>query len=204
MARLVSWIKQNWLALSSIIIAMSAFVLAYMKYKHDTRPALVLRRSKGGFEIENLGQGIAVGVSLSLIERASRPSARLHVEDVLKPGAKSSVAGFDYPEDLLSEMETNHVYSSFDDCVRRSAGERIKPSGGTVGSYVLTRKGKQILILRFRVVDGSKTFVRLFIPATTERGFVEVKPSSRVFRNRLTALLLQALYARNSQFAPPF
>jgi hypothetical protein len=40
---MATWLKQNWLALSSLAISALAFTLAYRKFSHDTRPALILR-----------------------------------------------------------------------------------------------------------------------------------------------------------------
>ncbi|HWQ53406.1 MAG TPA: hypothetical protein VN442_06960 [Bryobacteraceae bacterium] len=204
---LLTWLKQNWSVLGNVgsaVLSISAFVLSYRKYKHDTRPVLVLRRAKGGFAIENFGRGIAAGVSVRLIERTRRPSAALYVEDLLKPDSRCLVSAGGYPEELVAEMERNSAYSSFEDVIRSLHGEQLKPTGEHVASYLLTREGKQIVLLRFRTVDGSRASVRLFSPATHDDGFVELVPYNRILCNRTSAFVLEKRYGTNSILAPAF
>jgi hypothetical protein len=131
---LLAYLKQNWLALSSLVISVAAFILSYRKYKHDTGPVLVVQRGREGLEIENLGRGIAVGISAILLERTKRPSATLFVADVLKPDAKTTLSAGDYPQELLTEMAKAPVFSSFEDVVRLSSGEQIMYKGSQIAT----------------------------------------------------------------------
>ena len=85
-------LKQNWQAIatvSSVVISVLAFALSYKKFRHDTRPALIMRRISQGegqwwdaIEIENVGQSVAVGVSLTLVASAvtSKPANGGHLK----------------------------------------------------------------------------------------------------------------------------
>jgi len=89
-----SWLKQNWLALCSIIISACAFVLSYKRFKRDTRPILILMPGSEGIEIENVGQVVAVNVTLTLVETVKRPSGTLSVLHTLRPSEKSTIGAF--------------------------------------------------------------------------------------------------------------
>jgi len=201
---MLSWLRQNWLALCSLSISVLALTLSYKKFKHDTRPALLLRSGFKGIEVENVGQVVAVGATLSLVERLKRPSGRVHVGDTLRPGEKSTVSAFDWPGALTAELERNTL-SSMEEFVLKSDGQEVRYDGRRVASYLLTREGGQILILRFRAGDGSKTFVRLFsVVRSSQNRFAQLMPSWRLLRNRLGAFALEKWYGKNPQLAPPF
>src|ERR1700687_2826917 len=104
---MVPWLRQNWLALCSLCISILALTLSYNKFKHDTRPALILRRGFEGIEIENVGQAGAIVVTLNLVERIRRRSGKLHVGQILRPGEKSTIGAFDWPKSLTLELERN-------------------------------------------------------------------------------------------------
>jgi hypothetical protein len=199
----MAWVKQNWLALSSFVISVAAFVLSYRKYRHDTRPVLVVRRGQTGIEIENLGRGIAVGVSATLLERSKRPSATLHVQDVIKPDITATLSAGDYPEELRTEMEKAPFFVSYEQGLRLISGDPILYSPSQIATYLLTRDTNAVLLVRFRVLDGSKTLVRIFAPKRTDRDFIELVPWPRVFRNRLSAWVLGKRYAGNAILGPP-
>lgn len=206
---MLSWLQQNWLALCSFWISVLAFTLSYKKFKLDTRPALVLRRGSEGMEIENVGQVVAVGVTLTLIERVKRPSGRLSVADTLRPGEKSTVRAFDWPQALTPELERNTL-SPMEEFVRRADGHNVRPDSRRVASYLLAREGKRVVILRFRAVDGSKTFVRLFQSVKSKQDESTVLTPS-VLRNRVWAAALEKLYGRKAELElelttplPPF
>jgi hypothetical protein len=202
---MISWLQHNWLSLCSFGISVLALTLYYKKFKLDTRPALVLRRGSEGMEIENVGQVVAVGVTLTLVERVKRPSGRLSVADTLRPGEKSTVRAFDWPQALTAELERNTL-SPMEEFVRRADGQKVRPDSRRVAFYLLTREGKRIVILRFRAVDGSKTFVRLFQSVKSREGESTVLPPS-VLRNRVWAAALEKLYGRKAELelevAPP-
>jgi|SRR5882724_9487485 len=196
------WLQQNWLALCSFGISLLAFTLSYKKFKHDTRPALILRCGSE-MEIENVGQVVAVGVTLNLVERVRRPSGILHVGNTLRPGEKSTISAFDWPEALTVELEENTL-SSMEEMVLRMDGQQVRLDVRRVASYLLSREGKRIVILRFRAVDGSKTFVRLFSSVkSSPDGFTELMPCYRFLRNRLWAYALERWYGKNVELAPP-
>ena len=200
---MLTWLQHNWLALCSFSISVLAFTLSYKKFKQDTRPALILRRCSEGMEIENVGQVVAVGVTLNLVERVKRPSAKLRVGDTLRPGEKSVISAFDWPEALTVELERNTL-SSMEEFVRRMDGQEVRHDARRVASYLLAREGRRIEILRFRAVDGSKTFVRLFSSVrSSQDGFTELVPSYRLLRTRLCAFALEKRYAKNAELAPP-
>jgi hypothetical protein len=184
------------MALCSFGISVLAFTLSYKKFKHDTRPALVLRRGSGKMEIENVGQVVAVGVTLTLVERVQRPSARLGVADTLRRGEKSTVCVFDWPEAVIVELNQNTL-EPFSEHVLRMDGQDVRPRGERVASYLLGREGITV-ILRFRAVDGSKTYVRLF---KSKQEFTVWTPS--VVTNRVWAAALEKLYGRNAELGPP-
>jgi hypothetical protein len=196
---MLSWLRQNWLALCSLSISVLALILSYKKFKHDTRPALILRHG----EIENVGQVVAVGVTVNLVERIKRPSGKMYVARILKPGEKSAIGASDWPKALTAELERNP--QSMEEIVLKMDGQEVKYDGKRVASHLLTREGNQIVILRFRAVDRSKTIVRLFSPVrSSEGGFIELMPSYRVLRNRLGAFLIEKWYRKNAELAPPF
>jgi hypothetical protein len=198
-----AWLQQNWLALCSLSISILALTLSYKKFKHDTRPALRLRRGSEGFEVENVGQAAAVDVTLNLVERVKRPSGILHVVDTLRPGEKSTISAFNWPEALTLKLQRN-TFSSMEEIVLRLGGEKIQHDGRTVASYLLTREGKQMVVLRFRAVDGARTFVRMFSPVSDSQDrFTRLMPSNRILRNRLCAFALEKRYAKNPELAPP-
>jgi hypothetical protein len=182
------------------MVSVLALTLSHKKFKHDTRPALVLRRGSEGAEIENVGPVVAVGITLTLLERTKRPSAALGVTDTLRPGDKSPVRAFDWPEAVAVEMNHNTL-EPCPEWVLRMDGHDVHPSGERVASYLLAREGRQILILRFRAVDGSKNLVRLFRSAKIRRDPSTVlRPS--VLRNRVWAAVLEKLYAGNAELRP--
>lgn len=197
---MVLWLQTNWLALSGFMVGVLALTLTYKKFKHDTRPALVLRRGSERLEIENVSRLVAVGITLTLLERTKRPSAALGVTDTLRPGEKSPVRAFDWPEAVAVEMGHNTL-EPFSEWVLKMDGHDVHPTGERVASYLLAREGGQILILRFRGVDGSKTLVRLFRSAKIRRDPSTVlRPS--FLRNRVWAAVLEKLYARNAELRP--
>lgn len=196
---MLSSLRQNWLALSSFCISVLALILSYKKFKHDTRPALDLRYR----EIENVGQVAAVGITLGLVERTKRPSGKLYVARMLRPGEKSTIEASKWPKALTAELQRNP--RSMEEIVLQQDGQEVKYDGKRVASHLLTREGKQIVILRFRAVDGSRTFVRLFSPTRSSEGrFTEMTPSYRLLRNRLGAFLLERWYGKNAGLKPPF
>lgn len=200
---MLPWLQQNWLALCGFGISVLAFTLSYRRFKHDTRPALILRGGSEGTEIENVGQVVAVGVALTLVERVKRPSGKLGVADILRPGEKATVRAFDWPEAVAAELERNTL-SSTEEFVRRMDGQKVRPDGRRVASYLLSREGKRIVILRFRAVDGSKTSVRLFRSVKGKLDeFTTLRPSYRLFRNRIWAAAVEKLYSGNAEIAPP-
>jgi len=69
---MLSWLRQNWLALCSLSISVLAVILSYKKFKHDTRSALILTQG----EIENVGQVVLVDLTLNLVDRIRRPSGK--------------------------------------------------------------------------------------------------------------------------------
>lgn len=192
------------------MISVLAFALSYKKFRHDTRPALIMRRISQGegqwwdaIEIENVGQSLAVGVSLTLVERTKRPSGRLHVGDVLKPGESTAVSAFDWPDALAEELDRNTL-SPMAEFVLKMDGRSVRPDSRRVAAYLLCRDGKQIVVLRFRVLDGAKTVVRLFSPVKSSKGaFTELIPVYRCLRNRPCAAALQRWYGSNAELAPP-
>jgi hypothetical protein len=154
-------------------------------------------------EIENVGQVVAVGVTLNLVERTKRPSAELHVARVLRPREKSAIGASRWPKALTLELERNP--RSMEEIVSKIHGQQVEYDGKRVASYLLTREGNQIVILRFRAVDGSRTSVRLFSPVRRSEGrFTELMPCYRVLRNRLGAFLLEKWYRKNAELAAPF
>jgi hypothetical protein len=200
---MLPWLQQHWMALLSFVISVLAFTLSYKKFKYDTRPALVLRRGSEGTEVENVGQVVAVGVTLTLVEKVKRPSGRLGVVDTLRPGDKSTVRAFDWPESLTTELARNTL-ESMDEFVLGMAGKKVRPDGTKVAAYLLSRAGKRVVILRFRAADGSKTFVRLFQSGREKLGeFTVLTPSHKVLRNRVWAAALQKYYGGNAELAPP-
>jgi hypothetical protein len=195
---MLSWLRQNWLALCSLSISVLAFTLSYRKFRHDTRPALIVRHG----EIENVGRVVAVDVSMNLVERAKRPSGKLSVARILRPGEKSAIGAFDWPKALRVELEKNP--RSMEEIVSKAEGQEVQYSSKRVASHLLTREGTQIVILRFRAVDGSKTFLRLFSPRRSNEGrFTELMPSYRVLRNRFGVFLLEKWFGKNAELAPP-
>ena len=89
--------------------------------------------------------------------------------------------------------------------MRKLDGQEARYDGRRVACHLLTREGGQILILRYRTVDGSKAFVRLFsAPRRNECRFTELRPSHRILLNRLGAFALENWYSKNSELAPPF
>jgi hypothetical protein len=200
---MLPWLKQNWLALCSLVISVLAFVLAYKKFRHDTRPALILRRGSKGMELENIGPVVVYGITLTLIERVRRPSGRLSVVDTLRPGESSPISAFDLPEELTTEFERNTLLS-FEETMLMAEGQRIRPNARNVASYLLSREGRAIIVLRFRARDESKTFVRLFRAVRGKNDEFIVTPSHRTLRNRVMAAALEKLYRGNGQLAPPF
>ena len=100
-------------------------------------------------------------------------------------------------------MATAPVVSSFEDVVRLSSGEQIMYKGSQIASYLLNRAGKPLMVVRFRRVTGSKTFVRIFSPKTADRGSIGLVPWPRIFCSRLSAFILRRRYGRNAILAPP-
>jgi hypothetical protein len=196
---MLSWLRQNWLALCGLSISVLALILSYKRFKHDTRPALIVSHS----EIENVGQVVAVGITLNLVERIKRPSGKLHVARILRPSEKSPIGASDWPKALTEELDRNP--GSMEEIVRKKDGQEVHHYGKRVASYLLRREGNQIAILRFRPVDGSKTVVRLFSAVRNSEGrFKELVPCYRVLRNRLGAFLLEKWYRKNAELAPTF
>jgi hypothetical protein len=192
-----SWLKQNWLALSSFIISAFAFVLSYKKFKHDTRPILIPTPGPEGVEIENVGQVVAVNVTLTLVETVRRPSGILSVDHILRPGEKSAVSAFNWPDALTVELNSK-VLEPMSEFVLRMDGQDVRPNGARVASYLLGREG-MIVILRFRAADGSKTFTRLFLSKRSQT----LVPGCRLLRNRLCTFVIEKWYAKNAELAPP-
>lgn len=174
------------------------------EFSYETRPALIVRRGSNGFEIENVGQTTAVGITLNLVERAARPTGKLHVGGILRPAETSGIFATDWPEELKPELAERPA--SFEERIRRLHGEEVQQyDGERVASHLLTRPGRQILILRFRILDGSKTYVRLFSPARKrEQRPLEVLPTHPLMQNRIFASTIEKWHASKSQFRPPF
>ena len=109
------------------------------------------------------------------------------------------------PKTLFPDASLERHPGSMEEIVRKKDGQEVRYDGKRVAFYLLRREGNQIVILRFRAVDGSKTFVRFFSPVRSGEGrFIELMPLYRVLRNRLGALLLEKWYRKNAELAPPF
>ena len=198
---MIPWLKQNWLALCGLVISAFAFILSYKKFRHDTRPALILRYRPQGqeVEIENVGQAMAVDVKLPLLERLRRPTATLLVYDTLRPNEKKPISASNWPDALEIDVDKNTLLP-LDESVRMIPdGQSVRPKGIRVAYYLMVREGKPIIILRFRAAEGSRTFVRLFSTVKNSG----LMPCYRLLRNSLGAFILEKCYARNAELAPP-
>ncbi len=198
---LTALLKQNWMAPCSLIISALAFVLSYRRFKHDTRPKLILSAVPEGIEIENVGQVVAVNITLTLVERVKRPSGKLSVSHALRPGDKATVGASDWTDALTAELN-RHTLEPMSEFVLRSSGRAVRPAGARVAFYLMARE-KTTAILRFRAADGSKTFVRLISARRNQEGFPEFVPAWRPLGNRLSALMIERWYAKNAEIAPP-
>lgn len=197
------WLQHNWLALCSFVVSASAFAISYKKYKHDTRPRLIIRQGPAGLLVENVGAATAVWVSLRILQRTKRASSRLHVEDVLKVGESSEILAFDYPDDVRVEVLQNTL-GSMEEFVLLQAGQDVQPTGGRVAAYLLTRNYRQIVVLRFGGAAEWKRWVRLFSVRNVVDGRGDLVPSNRLLSNRFCVSMLEKRYAANAQYAPPF
>ena len=127
------WLKQNVVALSSFIVTGCALVLSFKRFKHDTRPKLILTSGSEGIEVENVGQTTAVNITLTLVERVRRPSGKLSVPtDALRPGEKSTIVAFDWPDTL--EVPGNEILD-MSEWVLRMDGRKVPyPREGCIPS----------------------------------------------------------------------
>jgi hypothetical protein len=197
------WLKQNWLALFSFVISVFAAVLSYKKFAHDTRPMLILRSASEGNEIENVGQAVAVNIRLALVERAKRSSGVLSVPHTLRPGERSTIGAFDWPEALTVGLNQGTL-EPMSEWVLRMDGRTVHPTGARVARYLMARE-RIVVILRYRAGDRSKTYVRLFRPARKNpRQFPELVPVFSLLRSRLFAVVIEKLYGKNAELARPF
>lgn len=196
-----SFVKQNWLALCSLAMSLAAVSLSYVKLRRETRPLLHVRMIAGRAEIENLGPVTAVNISLRLIERVRRPSGKLSVTEILRPGEKAAVSAYDYPE-AVKEGFTQNCGLSFEAVISELAGEDVKIPSDRIASYLLSREGNPTLIIRYREVDGFKRIVRVLSPFKRENRFTQLKPSWKLFAS-VYARFLERRYGGNSEFAMP-
>lgn len=204
-SEIFSWLKQNWQTLSSLVsplIAVLAFALSYKRFKRDTRPALIWGHGSEGTEIENVGPVAAVDITLTLFERTKRSSGRLRVGDTLRPGEKSTIRALDWPEALTVEMR-QHVLEPMDHFVLRMARKEVRQDANRVASHLLCRKGKRIVILKFRAADRPNVFTRVFLLGSKQEAFTKFRQPCQILSNRLCAFLLERWYAKNVELAPP-
>lgn len=196
---MLSWLQQNWLALFSLSISILALILSYKKFKHETQPALIVKHN----EVENAGRVVVVGLVLKLVERTKRPSGNMHVAKMLRPGEKSPISASHWTKALEAELGRNP--RSMEEIVLKLDGQSVQYDGARVASYLMSRGGNQIIILRFRAVEQAKTFVRLFSAVRNNEGrFVEMRPSFRLLSNRFGAFAVEKWYGKNAEIAPPF
>ena len=112
-------------------------------------------------EIENVGPAPAVGISLTLLERVKRPSARLSASNILRPGDKATISAYEYPQTVEAEVAQNTLLP-MEYTMRWLDEDNVHLDSRRVAHYLLSRAGEQYLVVRYGVVDGSKEIVRIF------------------------------------------
>jgi len=104
----------------------------------------------------------------------------------------------------LRSVELRHQIDVVTGCATDTTTGFAAGTGARVASYLLARE-RIIVILRYRAGDGSKTFVRLFLRAKgNPKNFAELVPVFRLLRNRLCASVVEKIYKKNPELAPPF
>jgi len=214
-----SYVKQHLgpiLSLCSLVASIVALRLSYVKWWRETQPILyprgVSKVHSSSVEIENVGPVTAVDIALTLIETVKRPSGKLSVPDMLKPGEKSTVSAYDYPEAVEAELPLEF----FEDIVYKSEqiihesegnalsnGRDVRIPATRIAHHLLFRAGGQLLVIKYRAPDRAKQIVRLFAGFRRGDGFPQFKPGWKLLAG-FRARLAEWRYRHNSEFAPPF
>jgi hypothetical protein len=198
------FLRSNWVAIVSLSGWVSTWI-AYQKLKRDTRPALHVShvtQMPHTVEIENVGPTVVVNLALGLIERTRRPSGRLSTVQTLRPGERAQVSAYACPHSLSAEVEATR-YLPPEHTILRLSGKDTRISGPLMAEYLLTRDGGQLLTLRYRVADSTKTCVRMFSTVRRGDGFVDFKPR-RTMSTRPYVRLPEVWNKHNPEFAAPF
>jgi len=199
---MAAFLRQNWLAIGSLVVSVFAVWLSYIKLRRESRPILHVHASPGTVEIENIGTVAAVDVTATLLEPRMRASGRLTVDNVLRAqGGKGKISAWDWPKELEQEIRENRLLS-FEDTILRLSGKDPSIPPDIVSQYLVSRPGGQLLAIRYRIADNPRTHIRLFRVLQTGEGFphfVRVRGATR-----LSVATLQFLWRNHPQYRPPF
>lgn len=150
---------------------------------------LSIRESTGGtIEIVNTGNKTANDIELELVEKERRVSGRLAAKNSLSKDQAATLSAYDGPQELHAEFN-QHRSISFEATLRRLRGEDVTVPPDRLAHYLLTRKGKQVLVVSYGIPDSTKRIVRIFVPAKTGQ-----QRNQFQLRNKYSAKLWVRIY----------
>jgi hypothetical protein len=191
----------NGLALSvSVALSVVALFISYRAMRQNTVPVISVRESStGGIEIVNTGSITAIDIELELVERTRRPSGRLVSKKSLSKDEAAIISAFDCLDDVHKEYPAR----DFEARIRRFRGEETRTAPNDLARHLLSRDGKQLLIVSYGVPDSPKRITRIFDPIMhadrSVRFRLKKKRSARAY-----SMIYRLRYSGFPVYAPPF
>ena len=153
--------------LSILALFVSLWALRYTRInlRRTTEPILTLRilspAYRGHIDLQNTGAVPATSVRLELIEKRTRPSAMLQVNETLAVGEECTIQAWDFPDELNAEFRENHIEDATTALldIHRAINNDPTPvaiSGDQMAFHLLTRQGGQKIILSCAIPDKAR------------------------------------------------
>jgi hypothetical protein len=191
----------NGLTLSvSVLLSVVALLISHRALRQNTVPVISVRESStGGIEIVNTGSITAIDIELKLIERTRRPSGRLVSKKSLSKDEAAIISAFDCLDDVHKEYPPR----DFEARIRRFHGEETRTAPDDLARHLLSRDGKQLLVVSYGIPDSPKRITRIFDPTMhadrSVRFQLKKKHSARAY-----LVIYRLRYSRFPVYALPF
>lgn len=188
----------------SFVVSLWSLLTSRTAARRTTEPILtprIVSPAYGGHvELHNTGAVTATGVSIELIERRKRASARLHVNEALIASECSTVLAWGFPDELNAEFQDQHPFGDATTDIlniNRSLNDQPPESypEDQMAFHPMTRSGGQRIIISCAIPDKPRQY-RIYRVRDLESGNPEFQMCSS-FLARFRAAYLRFRYKKN-------
>ncbi len=155
------------LGIPAILISLWAARTSSTVARRTTEPILALQIISpaygGHVDLRNIGPVTATGISIELIERRKRSSARLHVNEVIEKEESCTVQAWQFPFELNAEFRDQHPFGDATtdlQNIQRALRDqpRLPYPGDQMAFHLVTRPGDQRIVVSCSIPDKVRQF----------------------------------------------